>query len=277
MKVIKNINNNVALCVDANGVELIAFGKGIGFKKPPYDIDLSQVKRTYYSVDESYIHMLSSISKEIIQVSEKIIFHAESQLSAQLNPNIVFTLSDHINFAITRFNENIDLSLPILHDVKQLHNVEYSIGEYALDIISTDLGVNLPRDEAAYIALHIINAEAQRGGETTKESSQKLIHNITKIIELELNITINKNSSNYSRFVSHIHYLLKRAKHNEQIRSSNNEMYELLVDSHPETFICSKKISEYLETNLNWKLTKEEKLYLILHLNRLHTRQEYDQ
>ncbi|WP_302926203.1 CAT RNA binding domain-containing protein [Holdemania filiformis] len=30
MKVIKKINNNVALCIDQGGKELIALGKGIG-------------------------------------------------------------------------------------------------------------------------------------------------------------------------------------------------------------------------------------------------------
>lgn len=49
MKVIKKINNNVALCLDGNQRELIAFGKGIGFKPIPYELtDLSVIERTYY-------------------------------------------------------------------------------------------------------------------------------------------------------------------------------------------------------------------------------------
>ena len=48
MKVIKKINNNVALCLDGNQRELIAFGKGIGFKPIPYELtDLSVIERTY--------------------------------------------------------------------------------------------------------------------------------------------------------------------------------------------------------------------------------------
>ena len=38
MKVIKKINNNVAVCIDNDGHELIAFGKGIGFPKIPYEL-----------------------------------------------------------------------------------------------------------------------------------------------------------------------------------------------------------------------------------------------
>ena len=50
MRVIRNINNNVALCLDGNGNEVVAFGKGIGFKKPPYDIELNQIQRTYWEL-----------------------------------------------------------------------------------------------------------------------------------------------------------------------------------------------------------------------------------
>ena len=32
MKVVKCINNNVAICLDDDNNELVAFGKGIGFK-----------------------------------------------------------------------------------------------------------------------------------------------------------------------------------------------------------------------------------------------------
>ena len=37
MKVIKNINNNISLCLDSRNNEVVAFGKGIGIPKPPYE------------------------------------------------------------------------------------------------------------------------------------------------------------------------------------------------------------------------------------------------
>ena len=55
MKVIRNINNNVAVCLDDNNHEVIAFGKGIGFQKAPYEIALSQIDRTYYNLEPHYI------------------------------------------------------------------------------------------------------------------------------------------------------------------------------------------------------------------------------
>lgn len=98
MKVIKNINNNVSICVDNSGKELIVFGKGLGFKKPPYEIELSEIERSYYDVDESYINMINEIPETIIKISDSIVNYAREKLKNPISSNIVFTLSDHINF-----------------------------------------------------------------------------------------------------------------------------------------------------------------------------------
>lgn len=62
MIVTKKINNNVAVCRDSNGRELIAFGKGIGFPKTPYTItDLRNIERTFYNVSSQYVSLLNDI------------------------------------------------------------------------------------------------------------------------------------------------------------------------------------------------------------------------
>ena len=63
MKVIKNINNNISLCLDSRNNEVVAFGKGIGFTKPPYDVPLSKIDRTFYDVDEEQLAVLNRIPK----------------------------------------------------------------------------------------------------------------------------------------------------------------------------------------------------------------------
>ena len=108
MKVIKKINNNVAICLDSNDKELIAFGKGIGFPKMPYVLDdLNLIQRTYYGVSQRYLNLLNDIPDEIFEISTKIVDYAQTKLEYTLNSNVVFTLADHINFAIQRFHKNI--------------------------------------------------------------------------------------------------------------------------------------------------------------------------
>lgn len=46
MKIMKKINNNFAMALDDNGVELIVTGKGIGFPKTPYELtDLNIIEK----------------------------------------------------------------------------------------------------------------------------------------------------------------------------------------------------------------------------------------
>ena len=74
MKVVKKINNNVALALDGNGKELVAMGKGIGFPEMPYEVtDLSSITKTFYSIDDSLIGLFSEISEEIFDVSFSIL------------------------------------------------------------------------------------------------------------------------------------------------------------------------------------------------------------
>lgn len=39
MKILKKINNNVVWAVDGNGENLVVFGRGLGFKKTPYELE----------------------------------------------------------------------------------------------------------------------------------------------------------------------------------------------------------------------------------------------
>ena len=160
MKVIKKINNNVAVCLDNDGHELIAFGKGIGFPKTPYELtDLSKIWRTYYGINPSYLGLLNDIPEEVFELSIKIVDFAKMKIENQINSNIVFTLADHINFAIERFKKNLDIRMPFVYDIQHLYESEMQIGLFAIKLINKSMNVYLTKDEAVSIALHFINAE----------------------------------------------------------------------------------------------------------------------
>ena len=46
-----------------------------------------------------------------------------------------------------------------LWEIRRFYSREYQIGQYALQMIRERLQVDLPEDEAGFIALHFINAE----------------------------------------------------------------------------------------------------------------------
>ena len=273
MKVIRNINNNVSICVDGNNRQVVVFGKGVGFIKPPNDIALSKIEQTFYNIDESTLEMLSNIDENIINIAKKIIDYARRLISDKdFSVNVVLTLSDHISFAIERQKKNMNIKLPIVYDIQYLFNRECEVGKYALDLIKKDLFISLPQEEVSYIALHLINAEIQEDKEIDDE---KVIDNIASIVSRVMEIEIDRTSFNFSRFTTHIYYLLKRCKNKEQLQTENEKMYESLIDNYPKTHDCIKSIAAYFKSDLNIELSDEEKLYMMLHVNRLYQREEY--
>lgn len=277
MKIIKNINTNYAIAFDSAGNQLVVSGKGIGFGEVPREVkDLSIINCTYYDVDENYISMIKDLPEDIINVSTKIVEHARGVLENPIGSNLVFTLADHIQFSIQRHEKNLDIKLPIINDIQQLFEKEYGIGKYAVKLLRTEMKIYLPPDEAVYVALHIINAEErEKNGQTLDDEG--LIEDIIQIVEEEFNIEVNEDSINYSRFVSHMHYLLKRSKENKQIQSVNEKMYQTVRSGYNATAVCTDRVSDFLEKERNIKLTDEEKLYLMLHINRLCSREDCNQ
>ena len=275
MIVVKKINNNVAICLDNNNNELIAFGKGIGFPATPYELcDLSKVQRTFYGVNSLYFNFINEIPENIFEISVKIVDYSKTKIKNEVNSNIVFTLADHINFAIQRYEKKINLKLPFAYDINHLYEAEMSVGEWAVKQIRKDLNINLPENETVSIALHFINAENIETGTHFVTDESNLILNITEIVEKEFDLHINKLEFNYSRFVSHLKYLLKRKEKEIEVSSENLKLYDSMCKDFPDICICAIHINEYLNKTINLNLNKEELLYLMLHINRLCTRED---
>ncbi|UUX35182.1 PRD domain-containing protein [Fundicoccus culcitae] len=276
MKVIKNINNNVAICIDNDGNEVVAFGKGIGFKTPPYVLtDLNKITKTYYNIDQRYFGLLNVISEEIFEITGVIVTYTQIIVDSYLNPNLVFTLADHIQFAIQRNNSGMLLKFSSQYDLKHFNPKEVEVGEYAVKLIEKKLKIKLPEDEVYGIAMHIINSEINEQTEEKQVSSEKIVDQIVEIIENYMGLEIDKASFNFSRFASHLEYLFERIVKNEMITTKNFDMFQSIAENYPRAYNCSLEIRDYLLKSFNWYLEEEELLYLMLHINRLCTRQGY--
>lgn len=269
MKVIRNINNNVSICLDDNNHEVVAFGKGIGFKKPPYEIELSQIDRTYYNLDDHYLALLDELPAEVMEVTLEIVDKGSLYLGMHLNRIFLFSLCDHINFAIQNTKKGLVISNPMVNEIQHMYEREMLLGKWALKQIERKLSVKLPQGEAANIAMHFINAELSARKEQEKDDLTRFIDDITEIVESEMNVIVDRNSFSYSRFVTHLKYLLKRLHKKDELISDNAKMYEQVLEEFPELGEVVEKIKQYIIIQLGIEPSKEERLYLMIHINRL--------
>lgn len=269
MRVIKKINNNVAFCEDGNKKELIAFGKGIGFPPIPYEIeDLSKVSMTFYRIDRRFHKLIEEIPEDIFELAAIIANKAQNTLNGPLNPNLIVTLSDHINFAITRLKKYKKMKMLFSYDIEHLYPKETELGRYAVDLISKNLYVDLPESEITNIAMHFVNAqEAKEPDDTT--DAEIIITEVTRKIETFFSITFNRNDFNHNRFAMHMRYYLKRLKESKQFVDDSSGIVQAMKEKNPDVFKCAYMIGNYIDNKLGVESTDEEILYLMVHIDRM--------
>ncbi|WP_313340578.1 PRD domain-containing protein [Lacrimispora sp.] len=270
MKAIKKINNNVAICVDDNNKELIAFGKGIGFPSMPYQItDLGSISMTFYRMDKSYYKLLEEIPEEVFEVSALIVKRAQNTLDCRLNPNLLPGLADHINFALIRLKKFKKMKMLFSYDVEQLYPAETELGRYAVNLIQKKLLVKLPESEITNIAMHFVNAEEENINDSSKWDVELLIDGITNEIEKWFGVSIDRKGFNYNRFVMHLRYSLKRIEEKKQFEDDNGKLFEIMKEESPEIYECSLNISSIIGDKLQEQITQDEILYLMIHISRI--------
>lgn len=272
---IRSINNNTVICKDSKGVELIAMGKGIGFGTMPKEIPLEKIERTFYDVDAQYQKFLPDLPSKVLEFSARIIEIAYHELPYELSPNLVIALADHINFALERAKKNIRVKMPTLYDVKLSFPNEYRIGEYAVKKIRKEFKTYLPEEEIVGIAMGILNGRKT----PEKEESEKVIENeemledITEIIERKSKRMIDRESFSYSRFATHMLYLFQRIQSGNTIQSENLQIYHNLRQEFPEIADDADEIAENISQKWKCTVSEEEKLYIMLHVNRICTKE----
>lgn len=277
MLIQKIFNNNSILALDSNKREVVVMGRGIGFRKNVGDkIDSEKVEKIFIlkekEASEKFKMLLEDIPKEIIYVCYDIIEYAKNILDVKISEYIYVTLTDHISNAIKLYKEGLNITNPIIWEVKKFYPKEFEIGLKALDFIEEEIGVKLPEDEAANIALHLVNSQVNNSCKEVEDIAKqtKMINDILNIVRYTYNIKLDENSLSYDRFITHLRFFFKRLNkknNNEEENLDNKDDFLLkqVKEKYTDAYKCMLKIEDYLGKELN----DEEKLYLTVHIQRI--------
>lgn len=270
--VVKNINNNVSLCLDSRGKEVVVFGKGVGFVKPPAELPLSKIERSFYELGERYLSLLNDIPPEVIDFTARQMTAVQQLLPYETNSNLVMILADHLSFAMERAKKGIYVPMPSVYELESAYPLEIRISRQIVQRMEREFRVRLPKGEVQGVAMHFINARSGLPGEegvNLEARYEEILERMTQIIEHELGLRVRRDTFSYTRFASHIQYLLKRVFEEQSIDSENVRMYEAIRSEYETVAGCVDRIAAYLESNWKARLSEEEKLYLIMHVNRV--------
>lgn len=121
-------------------------------------------------------------------------------------------------------------------------------------------------DEAAFIAMHFVNAELKSQTQDTHKTAV-FTDDIIRFTEKFLGINFNTDSVLYYQFLSHLKFLAQRVFSDEPF-SGSNFLYEFLSPKFPKLSECAEKISDIIKLKYNKVISDEEKAYLIIYFEK---------
>lgn len=273
MKIEKILNNNVIITLTETNEEMVVMGRGLAFQhKVGDEIELEKIEKTFVPEGKN-MEVLSTlfeeIDPEIVEIATNTIKYAQSILGLKLSDNLYLTLTDHLNYSIERSREGLALKNPLIWEVKKFYKLEFAVGMKALESIKEKLNVDMAEDEAATIALHIVNAK--KDGENLRNTirATEIIQDILNIVRFEFGIDFDEESFHYNRFVTHLQYFAYRMLEHKNQSSNDDFLFEQVRIKYPKAFDCSDRVNEYLKAKNYPELTKDEQVYLTIHIQRV--------
>lgn len=269
------LTNNAVVIDDENQQEKIVCGKGIAFKKRPgMEIDEISINQTFilegggeYSRFEQ---LLKDVPLEYLELSSEIINMAKLEFAKKFKDNVIITLSDHLYVAIKRCREGMTISNPLLWDIKNFYEIEYDIGLRALELIKNKFHIQLPNDEAGFIALHIVNVELDEDNMDHIFQVTKVIQEIMTIVKYHFHAEFDTSNVYYYRFITHLKFFaLRLLKDNQFNEDEENELLDVVKDKYCTSYECVLKIKDFLEKKYNYTLQEDEIVYLTIHVHRV--------
>ncbi len=277
MRIKKVINNNILCVIDEKGSEMIVTGRGIGFQRHRGErVDRSTIERVYRMEGKTEQKRLRELMEQIplehLKLTEELIEHIKSQIPQRLNESLLITLSDHISFAIKRKQDGVEFSNPLKGAIMCYYPTEYHLGQYCLKEIERRLEVALHEDEAAFVALHIVNAELNTNMSEMYEIT-KLIEGLISVVENFYQKKFDRTSLDFSRFVVHLRYFAQRLFQGNVMTDTDDEQDELfrrlIAKSCKQHYRCAQHIGKYIQATHHRTLSEEELIYLTIHLKRI--------
>jgi len=97
----------------------------------------------------------------------------------------------------------------------------------------------------------------------------KIMKDILNIIRYYYKIDYDEDDLDYDRLVTHVRFFAKRVLLMKRLVDNNDDLLELVKIKYDRAYRCVEKINDYIMNNYSYEIGNDEKLYLILHIDRV--------
>ena len=273
VRVFKSINNNIVSAFDTEGREVVVIGKGIGYKaKEGMPIDDSKITKVFVMSSKDNLdklkNLLVHLKKDYIEITDEILSFAKQELGKKINENAYFTLADHISFAVTRMKEGMRFQNILKSEVRRFYPEEYKVGMFAIRLMKEKLGVDMPSDEAASIAMHILSAQYDISFSEGYRATQ-MLGSITEALGKCMPGQLDSECCYSERFITHLKYLVQRIMHKESNHNADSWLFDIMEKEYPCEIIYAKEVGVHIKELFQYEMPEHEIGYMAMHIKRV--------
>ncbi|WP_314589642.1 transcription antiterminator [Paenibacillus terrigena] len=265
-------NNAILVSIEKSDSELVLMGKGLGFGAKagmlvlPSDPRIEKKFNLAGSDSRNQFKALTEqVDPKVLDVSQEIISMVGDEFDTSLNEQIFIALPSHIQFALYRLENNIDIANPFIYEIQALHSREFALAKKAAVLIEKKFNIEIPETEVGFLAMHIQSAVCHISvGNIVKWTH--LIQEAVAMIEAERGFKVPRDSLDYIRLITHLRFAIERLTVGQK---SPNPFANQLRETLKDEYTLGKKIALMMEANLGVTVSEDEIGYLVMHLYRL--------
>lgn len=274
-RITKILNHNSFMGIESkNDQECLIMGKGVAFgKKVGQTVSVTGDARVY-SLKEltdrgEAKEIIKSVPPLCLELANEVLDQAEEEFG-KVDRSILFTMADHLDFAVRRMQNGEQISNPLTDDIRIMFYKEYKVAGCIRDLLKEKLGIRIDEHEIGYIALHVHAAIVDENVSQAMEIA-RTVRECICMVEEETGKSIDVMSLSYNRLMNHVRYMVARAIHGEKLKMSLNDYMSV---KFPGPYMTAEKICRKMEKSLKLPIPDIEIGYLAMHLERMMDREE---
>ena len=274
-RITKILNHNSFMGIESkNDQECLIMGKGVAFgKKVGQTVSVTGDVRVY-SLKEltdrgEAREIIKSVSPLCLELANEVLNQAEEEFG-KVDRSILFTMADHLDFAVRRIQNGEQISNPLTDDIRIMFYKEYKVAGCIRDLLKEKLGIRIDEHEIGYIALHVHASIVDENVSQAMEIA-RTVRECIYMVEEETGKSIDVMSLSYNRLMNHVRYMVARAIHGEKLKMSLNDYMSV---KFPGPYMTAEKICRKMEKSLKLPIPDIEIGYLAMHLERMMDREE---
>lgn len=273
----KVINNNVLVAENSKFQEFVIMGKGIGFKNKKGEMITQDVveKKFLLSQDsqvttkEAFEEFLNTIEQDVFNVVVQLSEVIAHDLNVDYSGYSFYNLLDHISAMVQRVNNNLEIAPAIDKEILDLYPEHKKTATNCYQILVDRLGIKKSQHEIDILCIHLINATQDATFNTLTTKTNKIMLQVVNVIKQNSKFTIDDQNFYYSRFLIHLKFFILRHQQQKLTNNEENDLLEITKSNYFEAYVCVEEICLLLKNEYQWKISDNEKLYLLIHIVKL--------